>query len=414
MHAVSYLAGVALFAVGIAITIALHEWGHLTVAKWSGMQVRRYFIGFGPTLFSFKSTKGNKLGNETEYGLKAIPLGGFCDIAGMTAEDPVTEDEAPHAMWRRPWWQRIAVLLGGIGMNILLGLVIAYGVAVAWGLPNTSPDLTPIVSKTTCVATSQSKDGTLAQCSGDGPAAAAGIKPGDIIRSVDGTKTTSFAEVATLISQTDGDSVRLGVQRDAESKDITEVTVPVERVQRVNTAGEDVEIAAIGVSHQPDTSLLEYNALTAVPGTLKFAGDMISATFQALASLPAKIPGVVAAIFGAERAQDSPMSVVGASLLGGELVERSMWQGFLLMLVNLNFFLAAFNLIPLPPLDGGHVAVVLYERVRDAVRKRRGLAPAGPADYNRLMPITFAMAALLIGLGAVTIIADVVNPIRLF
>ena len=135
---------------------------------------------------------------------------------------------------------------------------------------------------------------------------------------------------------------------------------------------------------------------------------------EGIKQFPAKVPGVVASIFGHERDVNGPMSVVGASRVGGELVERSLWASFFMMLATLNFFLALFNLIPLPPFDGGHIAVILYEKIRDGIRKLMGKQPLGPADYTRLMPITYVMAALLMGLGVVIIIADVVNPIRLF
>ena len=108
------------------------------------------------------------------------------------------------------------------------------------------------------------------------------------------------------------------------------------------------------------------------------------------------------------------MSVVGASRVGGELVERSLWDVFWMMLASLNFFLALFNLIPLPPLDGGHIAVVLYEKVRDFFRRLRGKGVGGPANYEKLMPVTYAMAAALLTVGVIVIVADVVNPVRLF
>ena len=108
------------------------------------------------------------------------------------------------------------------------------------------------------------------------------------------------------------------------------------------------------------------------------------------------------------------MSVAGASRVGGELVERSLWNMFWMMLASLNFFLALFNLVPLPPLDGGHIAVVLWEKVRDFFRRLRGLAPAGPANYEKLLPVTYAMAAVLMVIGGLVIVADVVNPVRLF
>ena len=123
---------------------------------------------------------------------------------------------------------------------------------------------------------------------------------------------------------------------------------------------------------------------------------------------------MVASIFGQEREADGPMSVVGASRVGGELAQRSLWSMFFMMLATLNFFLALFNLIPLPPFDGGHIAVIGYEKVRDGIRKLAGKPALGAADYTKLMPVTYAMAALLMGVGAIVIVADVVNPIRLF
>ena len=135
---------------------------------------------------------------------------------------------------------------------------------------------------------------------------------------------------------------------------------------------------------------------------------------EGIKQFPAKVPGVVASIFGHERDVNGPMSVVGASRVGGELVERSLWASFFMMLATLNFFLALFNLIPLPPFDGGHIAVIIYEKIRDAIRRLLGKEPKGPADYTALMPITYAIAAVLMVVGALIIVADVVNPIRLF
>ena len=136
----SYFTGVLLFALGIAFTIALHEWGHFTAARYYGMKVRRFFVGFGPEVFSFQR-------GETVYGLKAIPLGGFCDIVGMTNQDEVDPEDEPRAMRNKPWWQRIIVLLGGIIMNLLIALIILYGLAVTSGLPNQNPDTTAVVGR---------------------------------------------------------------------------------------------------------------------------------------------------------------------------------------------------------------------------------------------------------------------------
>ena len=401
---VGYFGGVALFALGIMVTIALHEWGHMRSALACGMKVRRFYVGFGPTV-----VKWNRKG--IEYGFKAVPLGGFCDIAGMTAMDEIDEDERPYAMVYKPWWQRIFVLSGGVLMNILVGLVVLYTVAVTAGLPDPDADYTPTVAKTACVPASQIDAQTLSDCTGAGPAAEAGIREGDRITAVNGEAVASFVDLRAKLYEMPGQTADLTVERGTE---VLHIDVPVTSVTRLNQAGETVTVGAIGVTSEPVDVMRSYGPLDGIGATVRFSGSMLSATLQGLASFPGKIPGVVASIFGAERDQEGPMSVVGASRVGGELVERSQWTMFLMMLASLNFFLALFNLVPLPPLDGGHIAVVIYEKIRDFIRGLRGIAPGQPADYTKLMPITYVMSAVLLGIGAIVIIADVVNPVRLF
>ena len=401
---VGYFGGVALFALGIMVTIALHEWGHMRSALACGMKVRRFYVGFGPTV-----VKWNRKG--IEYGFKAVPLGGFCDIAGMTAMDEIDEDERPYAMVYKPWWQRIFVLSGGVLMNILVGLVVLYAVAVTAGLPDPDADYTPTVAKTACVPASQIDAQTLSDCTGAGPAAEAGIREGDRITAVNGEAVASFVDLRAKLYEMPGKTADLTVERGTE---VLHIDVPVTSVTRLNQAGETVTVGAIGVTSEPVDVMRSYGPLDGIGATVRFSGSMLSATLQGLASFPGKIPGVVASIFGAERDQEGPMSVVGASRVGGELVERSQWTMFLMMLASLNFFLALFNLVPLPPLDGGHIAVVIYEKIRDFIRGLRGIAPGQPTDYTKLMPITYVMSAVLLGIGAIVIIADVVNPVRLF
>lgn len=401
---VGYFGGVALFALGIMVTIALHEWGHMRSALACGMKVRRFYVGFGPTV-----VKWNRKG--IEYGFKAVPLGGFCDIAGMTAMDEIDEDERPYAMVYKPWWQRIFVLSGGVLMNILVGLVVLYAVAVTAGLPDPDADYTPTVAKTACVPASQIDAQTLSDCTGAGPAAEAGIREGDRITAVNGEAVASFVDLRAKLYEMPGQTADLTVERGTE---VLHIDVPVTSVTRMNQAGETVTVGVIGVTSEPVDVMRSYGPLDGIGATVRFSGSMLSATLQGLASFPGKIPGVVASIFGAERDQEGPMSVVGASRVGGELVERSQWTMFLMMLASLNFFLALFNLVPLPPLDGGHIAVVIYEKIRDFIRGLRGIAPGQPADYTKLMPITYVMSAVLLGIGAIVIIADVVNPVRLF
>ena len=228
----SYFVGVFLFALGIAVTIALHEFGHFAIARLSGMRVRRFFVGFGPTVWKFR--RGN-----TDYGFKAIPLGGFCDIAGMTALDEMTPEEEPHAMYKKPAWRRIAVMSGGIAMNILVGTVILYGLAVTTGLPNPNPDVTPVVAETKCIGEG---------CSGNGPAYEAGIRPGDAIRTVAGVDTPSFLDVRNEVFLHPGETVDVTVERDN-----TTLTFPVAIGSAEATFPDDTTktVGVMGVSSAP-------------------------------------------------------------------------------------------------------------------------------------------------------------------
>lgn len=276
----SFFLGVVLFAIGIAVTIALHEWGHMTVARMCGMRVRRYFIGFGPTIFSTRRTHAGAGGHVTEYGLKAVPLGGFCDIAGMTAQDPVTPEEEPHAMWRRPWWQRVAVLSGGVAMNLIVGILLIYVVAVAWGLPNMNADYSPRVHQTQCVPATQNADGSLPDCTGTGPAAAAGLRAGDVITAVNGTEAETYPEVIELIGNSGGGPVELTVDRGGRTETIA---VTPEIVERRSADGSVVTQPAVGIMFERPTDLVtEYGPLSAVPASLVFTGDMFRAVWDGL------------------------------------------------------------------------------------------------------------------------------------
>lgn len=396
--------GIVLFALGIGITVALHEAGHMFTARAFGMRVRRYFIGFGPRVASF--TRGH-----TEYGLAAFPVGGFCDIAGMTAQDEfLTEEEKPYAMYTKPAWQRIIVLAGGITVNLLLGFIILLLIAMTTGLPNPDADVRPRVGEVSCAA-NQKADGELEPCQGVGPAGEAGVEPGDIVLALNGETMDSFAQLRDTVMTHPGDTVTLSIERDGEPRDFD---ITLATVTRLNAEGQLVKVGAIGMTNQIIDIRETYSFVDAFPATARYSGYALNATVQGIAQFPAKIPGVVASIFGQERDVNGPMSVVGASRVGGELVERSLWSSFFMMLATLNFFLALFNLIPLPPFDGGHIAVIIYEKIRDALRRLMGKKPKGPADYTKLMPVTYVLAFVLMAVGALIMIADVVNPIRLF
>jgi membrane-associated protease RseP (regulator of RpoE activity) len=399
--------GVVLFALAILLSVALHECGHMWVARATGMKVRRYFVGFGPTLWSTR--RPNRLG-DTEYGVKAIPLGGFCDIAGMTSVDQIAPEDEKYAMYRQKVWKRVAVLFAGPGMNFALGLVLIYLVVVIWGVPNLHPPTTAIVGETSCVAPQVSKE-KLGDCTGPGPAAVAGIKAGDTIVKVGDTDVTTFEEMATAVRKLDG-PVPVVYERDGQRLN---TVVDVTRTQRFTSADAEQPsmVGAMGVSLSQPPAFTEENPLSAVPATFAFTGDLAVELGKSLAKIPTKIGALVDAIGGGERDKETPISVVGASIIGGETVDNGLWVAFWFFLAQLNFVLGAVNLVPLLPFDGGHMAIATYEKIRNMIRSARGKVAAGPVNYLKLMPATYVVLVVVVGYMLLTVTADLVNPISL-
>ncbi|MEG8183161.1 RIP metalloprotease [Nocardia terpenica] len=399
--------GFVLFALGITVSVALHECGHMWAAQATGMKVRRYFIGFGPKVFSFRR-------GETEYGLKALPLGGFCDIAGMTALDEIDPRDLDRAMYRQATWKRLVVMFGGIAMNFFLGFLLIVLLAVAWGLPRLDqPPETQIYP--TCVS-AQKPDGTVADCTGEGPAQLAGMQRGDIVVAINGTPIRTWKDLASLTENQTG-TVVYTVERNGHKLDL-----PVQP-QRTVTYPKDpntgkvsatpVMSSKVGVA--PDFyDVQKYGLVAAIPAAGVFTGDMFGKTFQSLAQMPTKVVNLWHAVTGGKRDINTPVSVYGASRIGGETAAHGKWGAFVLVLASLNFFLGAFNVLPLLPLDGGHIAVVLFEKIRNTFRRRRGLQPGGPVDYMKLLPATYVVVVIGGAYMILTLVADIVNPIKIF
>jgi len=398
--------GIVLFALAILLSVALHECGHMWVARATGMKVRRYFVGFGPTLWSTR--RPNRLG-DTEYGVKAVPLGGFCDIAGMTSVEELTPDERPYAMYRQKTWKRVAVLAAGPGMNFVIGLVLIYAIAIIWGLPNLHPPTTAVVGETGCVAAQISKD-QVAECAGPGPAAEAGIRSGDVIVKVGDTSVSTFDEARAALQKASGPTAVV-YERDGEQ---TSTVVNVAQTQRLTGEGDELAtVGAIGIA-AAQFGPTQYNPLSAVPGTFAFTGDLAVEIGKSLAKIPTKVGALVHSIGGGERDPETPISVVGASIIGGDTVDAGLWVAFWFFLAQLNFVLGAINLVPLLPFDGGHIAIAVFEKLRNMFRTARGMVAAGPVNYLKLMPATYVVLVFVVGYMLLTVTADLVNPIRLF
>jgi membrane-associated protease RseP (regulator of RpoE activity) len=406
-----FVVGIALFALAILVSVALHECGHMWVARATGMKVRRYFVGFGPTVWS--TMRPNRLGS-TEYGLKAIPLGGFCDIAGMTSVDEVAPEDRRYAMYRQKVWKRVAVLFAGPAMNFIIGLVLIYGIAVVWGLPNLHQPTSAMVGETGCVPAQVAKD-KMGDCTGPGPAAQAGLKNGDTVLKVGDTSVASFDQMVAAVRKASGPTPFVVERSENGATTKFVATVDVEQTQRWAKDSDQnaSNVGAIGVS-EAYFGPTQYNPLSAVPATFAFTGDLGVQLGKSLATIPTKIPALLHSIGGGERDPNTPISVVGASIIGGDTVDHGVWVAFWFFLAQLNFVLGAINLVPLLPFDGGHIAIAVFEKIRNLFRSARGMVAAAPVNYLKLMPATYVILIVVGGYMLLTVTADLVNPIRLF
>jgi len=403
-----FFIGIVLFALAILISVALHECGHMWIARVTGMKVRRYFVGFGPTLWSTRR-------GETEYGVKAIPLGGFCDVAGMTSVEELAPDETDRAMFKQKTWKRVAVLFAGPAMNFIICMVLIYGIALVWGLPNLHPSTKAVIGETACVAP-ETAPGKIQSCTGPGPAALAGIRPGDVVVKVGDTSVSTFEDMAAAVRKLHG-TVPVVVERDGKPITTYVDVTPTQRyLPGANGQGaqpQPTNVGAIGVGAVRLTPT-HYGVFTAIPATVAFTGDLTVEVGKALVAIPTKVGALVHAIGGGQRDPQTPMSVVGASIIGGDTVDHGLWVAFWFFLAQLNLILGAINLVPLLPFDGGHIAIAVFEKIRNIIRSTRGLVAAAPVNYLKLMPATYVVLVFVVGYMLLTVTADLVNPIRLF
>ncbi|GHJ56017.1 zinc metalloprotease Rip1 [Nonomuraea sp. TT08I-71] len=412
----SYLLGVALFALAILVSVSLHEAGHMLTAKAFGMKVTRYFVGFGPTLWSFKR-------GETEYGVKGIPLGGFCKIVGMTPQDDDVEPgDEKRVMWRYPVWKRTIVMSAGSITHFALALVTLWILAVSAGLPNPKFPNTEdgfkaepaVIALAPCVVV---ENAARACQTGDpaSPAAKAQLQDGDRITSVNGKPVATWGDMLDVVRATPPGAATVEYVRDDKPGTATVDLAAVQRPPLGDPKGATSAVSALGVALQPTTpTLVQYGPAAAFGATADFTGNMAVQTLHAMQRIPQKVPALWTAVTGGERDVDTPISVVGASRLGGEAVENNAWLVFFMLFVSLNFFIGVFNLLPLLPLDGGHIAIAWFERARSWLYARIGRADPGRVDYLKLMPLTYAVILIGGAFTLLTVTADVVNPITLF
>ncbi|MER6957687.1 MULTISPECIES: site-2 protease family protein [unclassified Streptomyces] len=433
MTALMMILGIVIFAVGLLFSIAWHELGHLSTAKYFGIRVPQYMVGFGPTIFSRK--KG-----DTEYGIKAIPFGGYIRMIGMfppgddgkitarstspwrgmiedarsAAYEELQPGDETRMFYTRKPWKRFIVMFAGPFMNLVLAVALFLTVLMGFGIQQQT---TTVSSISPCVISQTENRDACKSTDPASPAAAAGMKPGDKIVSFGGQRTDDWNTLSDLIRVSAGKEVAIVVDRGG--KEVTlHAKIATNQVAKKDgdgayVQGEYVKAGFLGFSSATGVVKQDFG------DSVSWMTDRVGEAVDSLAALPGKIPALWNAAFdGAPREPDSPMGVVGAARVGGEIftldIPASQQLALAVMLVagfNLSLFL--FNMLPLLPLDGGHMAGALWESLRRNTAKVLKRPDPGPFDVAKLMPVAYVVAGIFVCFTVLVLIADVVNPVRI-
>ena len=390
--------GVIAFVVALLLSVMIHEAGHYLTAKRFGMKVTEFFVGFGQKIWSTQR-------GETEFGVKAIPAGGYCRIAGMTPREELSEADADRAFVKAGVTQRLIVLGAGSFLHFVIGFVLLLTLFSAIGITSLTNQVERVSD---CIP--QTATEVCSSKSTPSPAKNAGILAGDQIISINGVEYTEWAQAVRVIRSSAGKQLDITVNRNGGLIDI--LVTPAFR----DLDGE--KIGVIGVINKVGT--VTYAPIPAVIKAGSFTIEILQNSLTALISLPSKIPDLINQTFGnEERDPEGLVGVVGVARVSGETAETKALTGrekiatFVLIIASLNLFVGMFNLLPLLPLDGGHMAVAIADGVRNTRAKAKGLAKPAPFDVERLTPITMVVFILMASLSLLLLTADILNPVRL-
>jgi membrane-associated protease RseP (regulator of RpoE activity) len=373
--------GIIAFVVALLFSVMVHEFGHYLTARKFGMRVSEFFLGFGKRIWSF--TRG-----ETEFGIKAIPAGGYCRIEGMTPQDRMPAGEEGRAFFAASSLRKLIVLGAGSFAHFLLGFLLIFSIFFAVGFQALLPDIQEISSQSA--------------------AQSAGFKVGDRILTIDNEKVDNWAADSKKIGLSEGREITFTVERDGEVLTIKAAPKYIASEKRY----------LLGIITKVGTQREDF--ISSVTGASSATWMLTKESVKSLFTLPAKVPQLVRQTFmGEERDPNGLVGVVGAARVSGEAVGSTNLNGnqrlqtFMLIVASLNIFVGMFNLLPILPLDGGHMAVAIADEIRALfARIRRKPRPAG-IDVNVLTPITMGVFVVLAVLTVVLLIADIINPISL-
>jgi len=371
-----------LVVIALIVMIMLHELGHFLTAKWSGMKVTEYFLGFGPRLWSVR--KG-----ETEYGVKAIPAGGYVRIIGMSNLEKVEPADEARTYRQQSFPRRLSVAVAGSTMHYVMAFVLLFVLVTGVGVPATTLTIGEI---------SKLEKGT-------SPAQRAGLLAGDRVVSVDGVRPADWETVVHYVQKRPGKDIRFVVERQGAQVPLT--VVPAHQ----NPEGQ--RVGFVGIASKVENKRV--GPVRGLDQTVRGIGNGTVLTVKALGSFfaPHRLKNYADQIVGQSGQgstatnSDRPVSVVGATRVAGHLAEDHRFSELLLLLIGINIFVAIFNMIPLLPFDGGHVAIAVYERIRS----RRGRRYH--ADVAKLLPLTSAVVVFLVVFGVAVLYLDIVRPISI-
>ncbi|MFF3616476.1 M50 family metallopeptidase [Streptomyces sp. NPDC002580] len=433
MTTLMFILGIVVFAVGLLVSIAWHELGHLSTAKLFGIRVPQYMVGFGPTIWS--RTKG-----DTEYGIKAVPLGGYIRMIGMFPPDDAGRitsrstspwrgmiedarsaayeelkpgDETRMFYTRKPW-KRVIVMFAGPFMNLVLAIGLFLTVLMGFGIQQQT---NTVASVSACVIDQSQHRDTCKKSDPASPAAAAGMKNGDKIVSFGGKPTEDWNTLSDLIRDSAGKDVAIVVDRKGQELTL-HAKIATNLVTKKDSSGTYVQ------GEYVKAGFLGFSAATGVVkqdfgDSVVWMGDRVGDAANSLVALPGKIPALWDATFGdGPREQDSPMGVIGAARVTGEIAtldipasQQLAMAVFVVAGFNLSLFL--FNMLPLLPLDGGHIAGALWESLRRNLARLMRRPDPGPFDVAKLMPVAYVVAGIFVCFTLLVLVADVVNPVKI-
>jgi membrane-associated protease RseP (regulator of RpoE activity) len=409
MSFLNTISGWLILLVGLAISIGLHEIGHLWPAKKFGVKVTKYMIGFGPTLFSRKR-------GDTEYGIKAIPLGGYIQMIGMippssafkkggfrnlSNEEEIAEGDLERTFYRLKPWKKLIIMFGGPFANLLIALVLTVVLFSGFGSYERTTTINQIVA---CVPTSANPN--CDQVGDPSPSAIAGLKAGDQIIELNHSKVSLWSDVEPLLKNSVGKNISVKVLRAGveQTFDVKPVLLTLNGTSK----------PYLGVYLKADR--IQQSPVAAV-GQL---GSMMQSTAQLMLQLPMQAVSAIGEINpNTPRDQNGAISIIGLGQFSGQIAANAdiSWQDKLAsqlsLLMSLNVALFVFNMVPLVPLDGGHIAAGFYEWIKRGIWRARGKTLEHPVDTSRMMPIAYFVAGLLLVLSLILIVRDIVNPLHI-